>query len=893
MSLELTNLRPVPPWFRNIKKVPPAGSGFSTGGKALLIGLGVDGTTTLSLIANQLDLLGKNSARWQDEIQMVSIGVNSVQTIPTANLHNSITTINLEPNLSYFRKTTSQKDLFAQWWHDIGKPTSGRGLARLALFTSFKERGGHSPLYRSLIHNPNHKNISTSYVITSLTDTVGTALMWDILHFKSRNNSQSNAALSVLWLSLAGSKPNDTQGNAWNELQRLGNGGNIQAAYNESDIRSNHGYIKMGASRTIIVGQATKKTERLENTKNSLKLLANTILWTLDSSYHREFKEAWGGASGGRTGDSLNLNLNSIGLANFYQPIEHIENIATWRIVDELLWGGLSKGRAGLFDIVPIDNQSINLLIIRFLRNFKANRGFFSALANFFSNKSDREEPHFAQETIPDLVDLYKEQLIYQLDILLNGQEDELQSQTLRSFYGGHLFSAYQFIKLLNKGFKKYPKNQKASQPISLMQNFTEEVYEDLEIWLEVMNADKTTGLRRITQSFLRETRTELDEAYKNKDHFSVLLNNKSSAESLERESYKEWIEFLLAQEGPSRDDPISIALSRVGWHFTFDYSNNALGIEFCAADVETKDIRQVAFTANKTEEIANSLYRIFRPYTNLIFKKENINDALSSQFENGRDFANLAKEKSMPYMGEDTNISSIHILGRNENALRFAVNDFEKIGQHPKKHWSSKSPKGKIGVLSIRNNLDTETLFARPPRIRKPREYIFAAERAYDDFSKRVYMQSGELDRNFAYLLSEPTLAKHFGNGLLLGYIRPDTKKVIFNFKDTKILLGQRGERILFYRSHVLLAAMEDFVIELPAKANIHHPLHPRNRQATVNYLDKQLLKLKDKEDYQNSAKEKLAELKDAYTSYDELSDLSDTFFLWLSVLYDDLTSY
>ena len=153
-------------------------------------------------------------------------------------------------------------------------------------------------------------------------DTVGTALMWDVLHFLSRNNLQSNAALSVLWLSISGGKPSNTQGNAWNELQRLGNGGNTQAIYNAGDVTSNQGYIKAGASRTILVGLPTKKLERLERAQNSLKALANAVLWTLDPSFHRAFKEDWRSAPDKRAKDTLALNLSSMGAVNFYQAIE-------------------------------------------------------------------------------------------------------------------------------------------------------------------------------------------------------------------------------------------------------------------------------------------------------------------------------------------------------------------------------------------------------------------------------------------------------------------------------------------------------------------------------------------------------------------------------------------
>ena len=148
-------------------------------------------------------------------------------------------------------------------------------------------------------------------------------------------------------------------------------------------------------------------------------------------------------------------------------------------------------------------------------------------------------------------------------------------------------------------------------------------------------------------------------------------------------------------------------------------------------------------------------------------------------------------------------------------------------------------------------------------------------------------------MDRKFAYLLSDSSLAKHFGYGLLLGYISSNSKKLFFHFKDQRILLGKKGERILFYRDHALLAAMEDFVIELPAKASIHHPLHPRNRPATLKYLDECLLKSKSRENYLESAKERLEYLSDMYASYDELEDLTNTFFTWLLVLYDDLSSF
>jgi hypothetical protein len=896
VRLDLEKLRPVPPWFRNIKKLPSTdGKGGAVGGRVLLIGLGVDGATTLSVIASQLDLLGKTSTWWQDDVLMVAVGVDRVELLPVTKLHQAITTINLEPNLAYFRRTSLQRDIYAQWWHKMGKPTSGRGLARLALFSSFKDGFESSPLYHSLVYNPRNKNISTSYVMTSLTDTVGTALMWDVLHFLSRNNLQSNAALSVLWLSISGGKPSNTQGNAWNELQRLGNGGNTQAIYNAGDVTSNQGYIKAGASRTILVGLPTKKLERLERAQNSLKALANAVLWTLDPSFHRAFKEDWRSAPDKRAKDTLALNLSSMGAVNFYQAIEHIEKISAWRILDELLWEG-AKGSVGIFDKVQTNEKSLNPLVARFLRGFKVHRGFFGNLADAISNRTVGKNVSLAQEDITELVHAYKEGLIYQLDTLLNGEENELKSQNLRSFYAGHLFSTHKFVQHLEKGFtnilSKMPKKeQDVFHTLSLMQNFTGEVCKSLEIWLEAVNADSSTGLRRLIQSFLREAREELYIAYENNDNFRILLNHNFSPENLEEQTYMQWYEFLLNQEGPNRNDPISVALSRVGWHFTFDYSKNAVDIKFCVADIETKNIKQIAFATNEINKIAKSLYRVFRRYTEKIYKEEKIEVALSHQFD-AREFAKVAKEESIPYMGDEKNISSMHILGKNKPALNFAQECLEGVGQKSTQYTSSKSSDGKIGVLSIRHNVDLENLFSRSPKVR-PREYVFSAERAYDDFSKRVFMHSEKPDRNFAYLLSDSTLAEYFGKGLLAGYIRPDARRVLFKFEDQEILIGQKGERVLFYRDHVLLAAMEDFVIELPAKANYHHPLHPRNRSGTLQSLDDHLQNLRDKQEYQDATKKRLDELKENYTSHDEFADLTETFFLWLSILYDNFLSF
>ena len=904
--MPVLSLVPVPRWFREIvnlpKRAPTLISEFS---KVLLIGIGMDGAQILASIVKTLMRYYPDSDQWARNIMFVAVGVEEVEALPR-DIPDEVITLQLEASPSFFRTAGVYPDgaTYLDWWYSAGRPTSGRGLARLALFSNLKDGFANTPLYNLLVQEPKNRDIKYSYVLTSLNDPVGTALMWDILHLLNREASEE-AHLSVLWLALSGNtQRSGVQSYAWHELQRLGMGGNITAQYNQNDWQRNIGHIRAGASRNIIVGNSQDDLRWVESATNSIDLLADIVSWTLDPAFFRYFVENWLASVPSRglflEDAPLSLNISSIGGVTFYIPVKILEELCIWRLILDIFWNGVTIDIGGMFSQSEMPYNEGRKLALQFLCDIRHYGEFFNALAKIGGGHND--VINLTSKTLGDVITLYKEQLLVKLDLILNG--DERERDQIRSCHTAKIDFSRKFVSELDQILSSITFNllsndeyqEGIKQAIWVIQDFTHKVRDELDIWVDSVGIGdekkNVNNLRSIVEMQLLHAREKLRTVYREKVHHRILLNSNYDENQFEETIYQQWKQYLVAREQPGRSDPLSIMHSRLGWLFEVDRKHNSLIVKFCIADHDAKHHQEIALEYQDLPTIANKFYALVRQFSHSIFDGSEIESSISEQ-QSFREFPQLVQCNGSPIMVKGNHISSSHVLGAKESYINRVASSLSSSGLNVTRHVGNTNP-NRFGVISIRDRVDLSQLFVRPVRTRRKSDYIFTAEQAYFDFEAKIqlkfYDDSHLLRREFVYFLSDPILARYFGLGLLHEFIRLTKRGGYFEYAGKRFQLGKESKNVLFYVDHPMLAAMEDFVIEQPGNAQLSHPLHPRNRAATLRFYDQYINEVSSREDNAKRLRNTFDKIKMALGKETAYQELAHTCFAWLSLLRDEV---
>ncbi|KAA3642011.1 MAG: hypothetical protein DWQ07_25785 [Chloroflexi bacterium] len=831
---------------------------------------------------------------------MTAIGVENVDALPSE-LDKAIAIINLTPNPNYFQNNINQDEsYYMKWWHEIGRPTSGRGLARLALFSSLIDGFSTSPLHSTIIKKPRTYSIKTTYVVTTLSDTVGTAIMWDVLNLLKRNSVEDQKNLSVLWLALAGEdSSSNSQPYAWQEMHRLGNGGYVDAQYSQFDWQLNQGHINSGASRIIIVGNPQEEMNRLEDASDSSDLTANVVSSTLDPTFHRFFLGEWLPSSLRR--DNLSLNASSMGEISFYVPSNMIRELCVWRLIKDLLWDGITPNSIGLFGSASKTQKHYRNLALNFLRDLPQSAEIFGATV--FMSEHQHTSISVQKDLSEEAVHTYKEYLIYYLYQILNGSD--IERDRLRLSLSGKLAKALGFMRELNIIWGQISQNEEfppgiqneSGHSLKTIRDFTQASFEKLEAWGKTLNSDSSiesrNHLKSLVENSLKMSREQLQNTYLNKDSYRIPLYFHGNYRKMEDTIYEQWRSYLTGREQPGRKDPLSNLLGHFGWNFRLAESGDAVEVELCLVNNEEKDIDKFAYKANQQTEIHDALRSLVFRYTGFILDGDELNMALEHQFHAG-EFYDAVRKYGSPLMRKGATPNSLNIIGADESLLNTAKEFLSAFGSSSTMHMSKSINPHKFSLVSIRDRIETDQIIRFPVRTPRKAEFIFSAEQAFHDLEAKIRSKSTrkplKLSRDFAYLLSDPNLAEYYGYGILVGFISFQGNKIICKHETGNLIIGNRSQSVLHYGDHPLLAAMEDFVIMQPGSAEIAHPLHPKNRKKSFGYWDDYIQRITNQVGFDKKLEANMETIETKNDNVNRYKEVSITFFAWLSILHDNL---
>lgn len=839
-------------------------------GKLLLVGLGSDGAQVLSLIAQNLkrNFLGNSS--WKENYPMVAVGVKEIEPFP-GELDPSINCIELEPNLSWFQGLDRQNiPLYLDWWDEAGRPTAGRGLARLAFFNQFKDESPNSLLNQVLIEGPRLMEIQDYYIITSLSDIVGSAIMWDVIHLLERSKAeQTIRSSSVLWLAIKGqSNTIESAPYAWRELTRLGNGGNVNVLRNRFDQIFNKGYLKNGLDRIVVVNDSPDDLRQIQDATDSSKLLAEIISLTLTPSFSQAFISDWVPANGKR--QELALPISTFSNVTFFIPTDLIKEICILRMARSLLWGGLSKGIPGIFDNVMLDLDGSRF----------SPKAFLSRIMQDLYMSPNRTKTGEINRLFE-----YKRRILETVDEILNGNSAERDSQ--RKALAGKLSLAIKFLDSLQNII-----GESKSTPYAEMGQINRDLLVVLRKWGQDVLEKKNNGakpetiqLQVIIDTQLRNKRIQLTETMQADDRHLVLVHPGTDESQWEDAVYQEWQEYLISLEKPGLFDPISNFLAELKWNCTIEDDSFAIRLSIG----KNEKGKGILFEPSSLITIVDRLKGLLLVKTGKELLSEGLAKRLDELFRPSKVYE--AIQKSGNRWMEAGILNAVHIIGADSNGVALLAKRLKSIGQNPETHDNIVGDPNQISIISIRDRVDQSTLFTIPVRTPQRSKFVYSAEMAFSELEQKVLLgkaaDSSKLSEQFTYFLSDPALAGVFGNGLLLGFItyRDNEFKYTEFDSNRRFLFGAGVSQGLFFRDHPILAAMEDFVIELPGKVDdSHHPLHPESRRETIMFEEK-ILKSKGN-GTKNEIEERYEKIVVYIHKFDTHQSIVNTFQLWLSII-------
>lgn len=802
---------------------------------------------------------------------MVAVGVKEIEPFP-GDLDPIINWIELEPNLSWFQGLDRQNiPLYLDWWEEAGRPTSGRGLARLAFFNQFKDGSPNSLLNQVLIERPRLMEIQDYYIITSLSDIVGSAIMWDVIHLLERSKEeQTIRSSSVLWLAIKGrGNTNESAPYAWRELTRLGNGGNVNVLRNQFDQKFNKGYLKNGLDRIVIINDSPDDLRQIHDATDSSKLLAEIISLTLTPSFSQTFISDWVPDNGKR--QELTVPISTFSKVTFFIPTDLIKEICVLRMVRSLLWGGLSKGIPGIFDNVTLDLDG----------SLISPKAFLSRIMQDLYMP-----PHRTKTGNLDRLFEYKRRLLEIVDDILNGNPAERDWQ--RKALAGKLSLALTFLDSLQNII-----GESKSTPYAEMGQINRDLLVVLREWGQGVLEKKNNGikletvqLQTIIDTQLRNKRIQLIETMQTDDRHLVLVHPGANESQWEDAVYQEWQEYLISLERPGLFDPISNLLDEIRWNCTLEDDSFAIRLSVG----KNGKGKGISFEPSSLIMIIDRLRELIMAKTGKELLSEGLAKRLDELFRPSEVYE--AIQKSGNRWMDAGILNAIHIIGADSNGVALLAKRLKSIGWNPETHDNSVGDPNQISIISIRERIEQSTLFTVPVRTSQRSKFVYSAEIAFSELEREVLLRkaadSSKLSEQFTYFLSDPTLASVFGNGLLLGFITYNDDEFNYNGLDSNRCFrfgSGTTSHGLFFRDHPVLAAMEDFVIELPGKVDdSHHPLHPESRRETIMFEEK-MLKSKGN-GTKNEIEERYEKIIVYIHKFDAHQAIVNTFQLWLSIL-------
>jgi hypothetical protein len=854
-------------------------------GKLLLVGLGRDGAYILSQIAQELRHNFPENSSLKENIAMVAIGVRELGSLPK-DLDEDIISVEMDTNLEYFRDLVMHGPglpAYLDWWKEAGMPASGRGLARLAFFDQFRNGDVKSLLHQVLITEPRKKEISNYFILTSLSDVVGSSIMWDVIHFIERNGGwkEHGGALSssVLWLAMNGQdNSEDAAPYAWRELERLGNGGPVNEPLTQYDIAFNTGYVTNGLDKIIVLNDAQENLSQIQDAPDCSRYMADIISLILTPSFNQYFIKNWVPSKGMK--NDLGLSFGTISKVTFFMPSDLIINICSLRLIRSLFWDGLPRDNIpGIFDtsasVIKDPRFSSHQFLGEILSGVenplsptRMNSSYGGAVGSWSSLDINRKAD-------------FRDRLIKKLETILNGDSHDRDQQ--RKALAGKLGAAIAFLdslleELRTRSLKDYAEVTKAFR-------------NELSTWekFAIIKKDRpnlqSDHLQSIIDDLLLSTRSELRKVFQRKDRHQLFIKPEVNETQWEDEIYQAWLDYYLKLEKPGLFDPLSKLLDCLKWlPDTGDGSSFLIGLA-----TAQKDIADNKFNSFELPVLVDQLINLVHLNLN---KREAVFpeglEALLKKRYKPNDILQAIEDGANPWMGEGNSVNSLHVIGADGDAVSLIADFLQSSGRNPDERIDSSVNPNEISILSIRDKVDPANIFRRQVRTPQKAKFTHSAEIAFQEMEQKLLFKDHDLasalSRQFTFFLSDPALARLFGLGLLLRFITYGSGGFVFSSPVGNFSFGTEDNRLLYYREHPVLAAMEDFVIEQPGHADTHHPLHPKNIRTTFEYCEEML---KNKENRRRiQLQKRFEEIIEYSRKTKTYPGITKTFEIWLSNL-------
>lgn len=750
---------------------------------------------------------------------------------------------------------------FLAWWYKLGQPETERAGARFSVFSDLADTP--SRLSESLLRTIKNKGIKLTYIVTSLTDVTGSAIMWDICHLLRSQRDQANNNVTVLWLAFAGSNlaPRNRryQRAAWYELERLSLQHDSQILFTAGDIESSNSTLhQTGPDHLMLMGNH-QDVRDFGRAGSALPLLTDALTTVLDPIFRDKFISDLHSSAQG-------TNVSSMGLTVLQQSMGTLRELLGKRLLYELLF---SEGGAFRGVFVNGDNQQ-TMTAQEWLRRIPGEEDFFSVLTgrtpkrnlDYDIERTTRAYSEHLIRTITQNLYVPGSNRVNPLEGTLQAQLEFLQALVQEVWERAHA----DFYRI---GSDRNARSN-IDQILTNCHQMTKSLAEQLGRWLEIFyesavpsrrkrggltsrTAYRTTHSARIT--IKRRLEIELNELrHRFLKHFTVgpshriLVPANTDVENIEDLIYQAWLQNQMDQEYNSL---LRGLFTHLEWRIKqFDKQYH---IELMVYPAEYDPHAPFPPFIGQVDERPNSLLQALETLTRSVVQGA-IRDSDFEQAVVGKvlpmEVRAVQDKHGLPFTLLPNPVAYFMAQSRKVVKPHFKISPLQKIDLTERAADLSLSWPGRFTIATLKRNIDVGELFEdTPPRPQSYRDSIFTAEQMALEIEQEVQREKGyynndpfSISPRFAALLSDPSMARRFVLGLLYGCISEREPERYFwqQSEGTPIPLNER--RLGIFADCAALSAMENFVIRLPNDVPRNHLLHGANRRWVFRELDDQL---------------------------------------------------
>jgi len=792
-----------------------------------------------------------------------------------------------------------------RWWQDTGSLTAeGRANGRMALFWDVLALSGESRLRRACHDALAALDRPRVFIVASLGDDTGSALLWDLAYLIRWIQKDRTAALRrlVFWLALPalaeGPDSRTRRGRryaAMRELERL-----TYQMHQPYDFGAGLSGVSRGSpvdQCILFDAEAEDEVVHLKDTplpQGLLVAMADGLTAVLDQQVHSSFERTVTRSSREATRRQLEIEqclVSGLGCLAYKLPVEDIRRAAEARFVRDLLFNPEGTVEGGLLRVQEGESRAPELdagqkptateareAAVHFLRSTSLHNhhDLFATVGDAIRHQRQYQMQESA-EPPTNPVDVFRWRLQEHLTELLNGSgEDHVSARSGRLLFALETLKALEDVLAMAK-----PSLQAPQELLDGWIAGTREAREEVEVWIAALigqpssrESDSWRIRRPSTQDKVdndgptlyslvdedwQRCRSALEKQRLRSPTRRLLLEPGSTGpryEGLEAPHYRRHMRPELSREvGPARR-PLNRMMQRVLWYW--DEEDGAsqlkmlvLPIDFDGARSDWRDNRHGPEDIGPVHDALRDLARVFSrsirtgeqiaPYLRDRGLAPVAGELLKGEKPLLRyDRARAVQETQFP---QDT---ELFLVGP-ESGLVDSLAE-EMVHTEPVRIVSD-DPHTCL-LLGLRsfiplNLLDTYVEDEQEYYL-DPALHVFPAEQTAVRFERRR-RQKGERRPRFhplfVRLLENEDLARLFGLACIYGWVRKERGDQGQPEWVLRIENPALSVQLTKGRDRTLLHAMEAFALALPIAVKAEtHPLFSRNLMATQQALEKAL---------------------------------------------------